>query len=143
MIKKVNIKTHDTMNKWCFAPCLMIAYLTSQQSILFFQAMNLSCCAYSNSILDADTDEVEFLEYWWVQPKYSLARFAWMTIAVVLSFNELIVYFSFLVTWHEMVVDWQLTCSLSNSCHYRYSRVHISSDTAFLKILKKPSIVQE
>ena len=24
-----------------------------------------------------------------------------------------------------------------------YSRVHISSDTAFLKILKKPSIVQE
>ena len=25
----------------------------------------------------------------------------------------------------------------------RYSRVHISSDTAFLKILKKPSIVQE
>ena len=26
---------------------------------------------------------------------------------------------------------------------YRYSRVHISSDTAFLKILKKPSIVQE
>ena len=26
---------------------------------------------------------------------------------------------------------------------YLYSRVHISSDTAFLKILKKPSIVQE
>ena len=25
----------------------------------------------------------------------------------------------------------------------KYSRVHISSDTAFLKILKKPSIVQE
>ena len=24
-----------------------------------------------------------------------------------------------------------------------YSRVHISSDTAFLKIVKKPSIVQE
>ena len=24
-----------------------------------------------------------------------------------------------------------------------YSRVHISSDTAFLKILKKPSVVQE
>ena len=24
-----------------------------------------------------------------------------------------------------------------------YSRVHISSDTAFLKILKKPSIVQD
>ena len=26
---------------------------------------------------------------------------------------------------------------------YRYSRVHISSDTAFFKILKKPSIVQK
>ena len=25
----------------------------------------------------------------------------------------------------------------------KYSRVHISSDTAFLKIVKKPSIVQE
>ena len=35
------------------------------------------------------------------------------------------------------------------ACHFDqikktwYSRVHISSDTAFLKILKKPSIVQE
>ena len=26
---------------------------------------------------------------------------------------------------------------------FTYSRVHISSDTAFLKIVKKPSIVQE
>ena len=31
--------------------------------------------------------------------------------------------------------------NLLRSC--MYSRVHISSDTAFLKILKKPSIVQE
>ena len=30
-----------------------------------------------------------------------------------------------------------------NSGLKTYSRVHISSDTAFLKILKKPSIVQE
>ena len=40
---------------------------------------------------------------------------------------------NYLNSRHFIVV---LTCN-------EYSRVHISSDTAFLKILKKPSIVQE
>ena len=33
--------------------------------------------------------------------------------------------------------------AFSEYMNFIYSRVHISSDTAFLKILKKPSIVQE
>ena len=41
-------------------------------------------------------------------------------------------------------VNWQKYGTTNQSIeHLTYSRVHISSDTAFLKILKKPSIVQE
>ena len=36
-----------------------------------------------------------------------------------------------------------LTLDVSKPVSKSYSRVHISSDTAFLKIVKKPSIVQE
>ena len=40
--------------------------------------------------------------------------------------------------WRQIIIFFE---TLNFGPHY--SRVHISSDTAFLKILKKPSIVQE
>ena len=48
-------------------------------------------------------------------------------------------------TAHGMFLEcqWRNTTKILSLFDNIYSRVHISSDTAFLKILKKPSIVQE